>query len=87
MTKCLTLTFAQSIWTNIVAPAQILFSGADTCFFLPLNSANNSFKEFLIFQKFQDSCGKDDEMIDDSELERAMAKFQQNKTKKTLKRI
>ena len=42
----------------------------------------DSFKEFLIFQKFQDSCCQDDEMIDDSEVEKAMAKFQQNKMKK-----
>ena len=41
-----------------------------------------SFKEFLIFQKFQISCGNEDGIIDDTELNWAMEKFQENRLKK-----
>ena len=42
----------------------------------------DSFKEFLIFQKFQNSCGNEDGIIDDTELNRAMEKFRENQIKK-----
>ena len=41
----------------------------------------DSFKEFLIFQKFQNSCGNDDGIIDDTELNAAIEKFQENRIK------
>ena len=44
----------------------------------------DSFKEFLIFQKFQNSCGNDDGIIDDAELNKAMEKFQENRIKKEI---